>query len=155
VKVEREKEKEKERDVVTQRNNIILSILSDPQAVSDVNGGSANVAGLRATLSGTGRLHKRLALVRRGVPLSFRLRRGPDTLLRAPATATSTTGPGRARLDHRPRCRLLHHLADLSAARSPLDIPAPFEEHLVRDGDNRREGSDMLTQRQFCALRRG
>lgn len=94
-------------------------------------------------------------MVRRGVPLSVWLRRGSDTLLRVAATAAVAAGPGRARRPHRPRCRLLHHLAGLPAARPPFDIPAPSEEHLLRDGDNRRQGSDMLTQRQFCALRRG
>lgn len=127
----------------------------DPQAVGDVNGGPANVAGLRAAVPGAGRLHKRLAVVRRGVPLPVRVRRGPDALLRAAAAAAAAAGPGRPRDPHRPRRRLLHRPAGLPAARPPLDIPAPPEEHLLRDGDNRRQGSDMLTQRQFCALRRG
>lgn len=128
---------------------------SDPQTVGDVNGGPASVAGLRATVSGVGRVHKRLAVVRRGVALPFRLRRGPNALFRAAAAATAATGPGRPRHTHRHRRHLLHPLAGLPAAGPPLDIPAPSEEHLLRDGDNRRQGSDMLTQRQFCALRRG
>lgn len=106
-------------------------------------------------MPGAGRLHKRIVVVRRGIPLSIRIRRGPDALLRAAAAAAVATGSGRARYNHRPRRRFLHHLASLPAARPPLDIPAPSEEHLLRDGDNRRQGSDMLTQRQFCALRRG
>ena len=129
--------------------------LFDPQTIGDVNGGSTNVAGLRATMPGAGRLHKCLAMVRRSVPLSIRLRRGPDALFRAAAVAAVATSSRRALCNHCPRCHLLHRLAGLPTARSPLDIPTPSEEHLLRDGDNRRQGSDMLTQRQFCALRRG
>jgi len=132
-----------------------LSILPDPQTVGDVNSGIANVAGLRAALPGIGRLYKRLPLVRRGVPLPFRLRRGPHALLHAAATGAVAAGAGSARGDHRSERPLLRRVADLPTSRPPLDIPAPSEEHLLRDGDNRRQRSDMLTQRQFCALRRG
>lgn len=100
-------------------------------------------------------MHKRIPMVRRYLPLPFGVRRGPDPLLDAPPTAPAATGPGPARGGHDPWRHLLRGMAHLQATGEPIDIPAPAQEHLLRNGDHRREGGDLLTQRQFCALRRG
>ena len=102
-----------------------------------------------------GRVHKRVAVVRRDLSLSVGVRRGPDPLLDTASAAASPPRPRDPRGRHDPRRDLLRDLADLQATGEPVDIAAPAEEHLLGDGDHRREGSDLLTQRQFCAVRRG
>lgn len=106
-------------------------------------------------MSRIGRVHKRFPLVRRNIPLSLGLRRGFDALLDAPSIATFASWPWSFGCSHDPRGHLPRYLANLSATDQSLDISAPIEEHILGDGDNRGKGSDLLTQRQFCAIRRG
>lgn len=93
--------------------------------------------------------------MRRSIPLSLGLRRGFDALLGAPSVATFASRPRSFGYPNDPRGHLFRRLADLSATDQSLDISAPIEEHILGDGDNRGKGSDLLTQRQFCAIRRG
>lgn len=131
-------------------------ILNFPvQTIGDVERRAADATRLRAAVPRAGRVHKRVAVVRRDLPLSIGLRRGSDPLLGPPATAASAPGHRHPRDRHDHRRDLLRDLADLQATGEPIDIAAPAEEHLLGDGDHRREGSDLLTQRQFCAIRRG
>lgn len=76
-------------------------------------------------------------------------------MLDAASTASSASGPRSTRDRHDPRRDLLRDMAHLQATGESLDVAAQAEEHQLGDGHHRRQGSDLLTQRQFCALRRG
>jgi hypothetical protein len=105
-------------------------------------------------MSRTGRLHQLHGVVRRHRGLSLGHRRSPDPLLDDPAAAPALPVPGGVR---HPRVELrdLHGCLEDLQAEAPLDTPDPIEEPLVGHRHHRREGRDLLTQRQFCALRRG
>ena len=115
----------------------------------------SNATWLWATLSWIGCLHKCIALVRRNIPLSIRLRRSFDSLLDDPSIATPSSG-SRSFGDSRDNSsNVLRSMANLSSANESFDFAASFEKHLIGDRHNRWQRSDMLTKRQFCAIRRG
>lgn len=104
------------------------------QAIGDVHRRLADAQGLRAAVPRAGRLHKRVPMVRRDIPLSVRLRRSPDALLNSPKTAALASRPRSPGDRHDPRCDLLRDLAYLQATGEPLDISAQVEKHLLGDG---------------------
>lgn len=115
-------------------------------------------------MSRVGRLHKQLAVVRRHQSLSHRLRRDPVPLLDPPQGGSSDPGTGErgfrvARWTAVDRLHVeeLRRLAGRSRRRrTQVHVPAQqAEEHILGDGDHRRQGTgDLLTQREFCAVRR-
>ena len=70
-----------------------VSLIFRLQAVGDVDRGPSDAKGLRTAMPGAGRVHKRVAVVRRDLSLSIGVRRGADPLLGIASAAASPPRP--------------------------------------------------------------
>lgn len=109
---------------------------------------------LPVPLSGAQRMHQRDSMVWWNIALSFRIRWGINALLIHSTTATLVLDPRGAHYTGCNRCSLLGFVSSLQT-QTAVHTPDTAQEPLIRHRHHRGEGSDLLTQRQFCAIRWG
>lgn len=119
---------------------------------TDINSSRHGSTGrVSLSLSGVERLHQRIGMVRRDLSLPFRLRRSTDALLLPPATAPIVSVPRRPGPARRDRRGVRPPLSSVPA-QTQIGPADETEEPFIGHRYHRGERSDLLTQRQFCAV---